>query len=210
MNKQQIAEHFNVSTVTVGNWLSRGMPYRKRGAKGKGYEFDLATVIKWRDERIQAECTPAPPDAPEMIQERPDLQNGLRFFSEESVRHFIWYFIQHDEGIRFLLAQFREAGWGHEKSYREMQAFIYVLYGVFIDWVSKDKFFTEGTSDISDADEAWEILTREKIRTRPPLDPDRILLQLPDWVLMKPEEYVSQYWPEKVTTTTEETQNDDL
>jgi len=51
MNKlttSQLAKHFNITILTVYNWIKRGCPSIKsvKGLK-KVYLFDLQAVIKW-------------------------------------------------------------------------------------------------------------------------------------------------------------------
>ncbi len=47
LNKNQLAQSFEVSTNAINGWLSRGCPYVEKGAKGKSWKFNLPDVIKW-------------------------------------------------------------------------------------------------------------------------------------------------------------------
>lgn len=46
-NKQETAEFFGVSTVTVENWVRRQCPVIERGNKTTPYKFDLRAVAEW-------------------------------------------------------------------------------------------------------------------------------------------------------------------
>lgn len=47
MNKNELAKAFDVSLVTISNWVRRGAPSKK---KGKLFVFNLPDVIKWHGE----------------------------------------------------------------------------------------------------------------------------------------------------------------
>ena len=46
--KNELATIFGVSTTTVDNWLFKGLPFEKKGTRGKSYKFSLPEVIEWR------------------------------------------------------------------------------------------------------------------------------------------------------------------
>jgi terminase small subunit / prophage DNA-packing protein len=54
VNRADLASVLGVSPPTVDAYLRRGMPFRKRGDKGKAWEFDTADVVDWlRDEEAR-------------------------------------------------------------------------------------------------------------------------------------------------------------
>lgn len=55
VNRAELAELIGTSLVTVDAYRRRGMPYVSRGAKGRAWSYDTATVIKWlRDQDVAA------------------------------------------------------------------------------------------------------------------------------------------------------------
>jgi len=75
-----------------------------------------------------------------------------------------------------------------------MQTLVFVLYSRFSDWVTGDEYFKTFECQGLDADGLWKNLTGQELHTRPPVDPDMVKFELPDWVAMKPDEYIKQYW----------------
>lgn len=51
MNRNEIATALGVSLPTVDAWQREGMPCRRRGSRGKDFDFDAADCIAWRDTR---------------------------------------------------------------------------------------------------------------------------------------------------------------
>jgi len=47
LTKNELAKAFGVSLVTISSWLAKGLPYREKGRKGKGYKFYLPEVEEW-------------------------------------------------------------------------------------------------------------------------------------------------------------------
>ena len=47
LTKNELAKVFGVSLFTISSWLSKGLPYREKGRKGKGYKFYLPEVEEW-------------------------------------------------------------------------------------------------------------------------------------------------------------------
>lgn len=47
-NKSQVAEFFDVSTVTVDAWVRRGCPVVSRGEQGTPWTFDVLDVARWK------------------------------------------------------------------------------------------------------------------------------------------------------------------
>lgn len=50
LNLKALKKAFGVSDKTVRNWIDAGMPCEK---SAKGYQFDLAVCIKWRENYLQ-------------------------------------------------------------------------------------------------------------------------------------------------------------
>ena len=47
MTKIEIAHKFDISLTTLSTWITEGLPYTRKGGKGKGYDFDLQEVESW-------------------------------------------------------------------------------------------------------------------------------------------------------------------
>ena len=175
------------------------MPYESTPeGKGKGgYVFNLPDVLAWRDKIQQETCTKPKIDDPDFIQRRPDHLNQLRYHAEHAVDHFIWFLLNHDEGAaNIITALLRDAGLSKEEAYKKMQTLVFVLYSRFTDWVCGDEYFKTFECQNMDADGLWKSLTGEELHTRPPIDPDKVKFELPEWVQMKPADYVKEYWPD--------------
>jgi phage terminase Nu1 subunit (DNA packaging protein) len=48
VNKNGLAQFFDVSLPAVDAWLRRGLPYVEKGTQGKQWKFDLLSVAEWR------------------------------------------------------------------------------------------------------------------------------------------------------------------
>lgn len=48
VNKKQLTEVFNVTSRTVEDWESKGMPILSKPGRGKANEYDTAICIDWR------------------------------------------------------------------------------------------------------------------------------------------------------------------
>jgi phage terminase Nu1 subunit (DNA packaging protein) len=51
VNRNELAEIFDVSLPTVSAWLRAGMPVLEQGRKGREYAFDTGEVRKWLEDR---------------------------------------------------------------------------------------------------------------------------------------------------------------
>lgn len=51
MNKSQLASAFGKSTVTIDDWISKGMPVKDRGTNGSAYTFQLSDCFRWYEDR---------------------------------------------------------------------------------------------------------------------------------------------------------------
>src|SRR3972149_5144626 len=47
MTKNEIAHKFDISLTTLSTWITEGLPYARKGGKGKEYNFDLQAVQDW-------------------------------------------------------------------------------------------------------------------------------------------------------------------
>jgi phage terminase Nu1 subunit (DNA packaging protein) len=52
VNKADLAQLMGVSSVTIGQWVSKGCPYVQKGALGKSWVFDVPEVVSWREEQV--------------------------------------------------------------------------------------------------------------------------------------------------------------
>jgi len=52
VNRSQLASILNRNVSTIDNWVRRGMPYTRKGAKGSQWFFNLTDVISWRERVI--------------------------------------------------------------------------------------------------------------------------------------------------------------
>ena len=60
VNRNELSDHFQVSLTTLDNWRRRGMPYIRRGGRGKSMLFDINQVELWHTKNIDQ----AEPDVP--------------------------------------------------------------------------------------------------------------------------------------------------
>lgn len=54
VNRNELAEIFDVSLPTVSAWIRAGMPVVEAGRKGREYVFDTGEVRKWLEDRVVA------------------------------------------------------------------------------------------------------------------------------------------------------------
>lgn len=54
-NRAELSEYFGVSLVTIDAWVRRGCPYVDRGSRGRPWTFDLAAVVRWREDQARQE-----------------------------------------------------------------------------------------------------------------------------------------------------------
>lgn len=52
-NSTEIAEHFKVSTITIGRWVKQGLPHKTEKPKGRFEQriFRIEDVQKWIDNK---------------------------------------------------------------------------------------------------------------------------------------------------------------
>lgn len=58
VNKQELADLFDVSVPTVDTWIKDGCPVEREGSAGRAYQFDVEKVTEWRrdvEERARLE-----------------------------------------------------------------------------------------------------------------------------------------------------------
>jgi terminase small subunit / prophage DNA-packing protein len=57
VNRTDLAEFFGISLSTVDAWVKAGCPFDQRPVnRGKGWVFDTADVMRWREERARMEA----------------------------------------------------------------------------------------------------------------------------------------------------------
>lgn len=82
LNRNEVAEAFGVTPSAVSGWVRRGCPVVSRGGRGRAWEFDLAEVVRWRDERRAAEGD----GQLDLAQERAQLARAQRIKTEQETR----------------------------------------------------------------------------------------------------------------------------
>ena len=75
MTKTQLAAACKVSVVTIGSWLSKGLPHST--GKDGHYQFDLKAVQAWRKHNLIARPTPRQPAAPSYSEARARKETAL-------------------------------------------------------------------------------------------------------------------------------------
>lgn len=55
LNRNELAEFFGVSALTITNWINDGMPVLSKGGQGQAYEFQASACWAWKQQRDQAE-----------------------------------------------------------------------------------------------------------------------------------------------------------
>jgi hypothetical protein len=203
-SKAELADFFSVSLPTVDSWIRKGCPYEQKGSHGKPWVFDLAAVAKWRERKarnssqqwqgghVRARGLDAEPD---IIQRRPEFKNGFRLIIEEAIIHFFHHWLTSDYA-RALTGLARQKGLSKEEAFEILQTAQVMLGYAFCDWLREDAFNKTLMRDGTDIDALWNKLTRDNIKTTPPADPATdVDFQYPDWLLMKPAEYVREHWP---------------
>lgn len=52
VSKADLARLAGVSLPTISQWVAKGCPYVKKGAKGQPWQFDASHVWAWREEQV--------------------------------------------------------------------------------------------------------------------------------------------------------------
>ncbi|MBK6279919.1 MAG: hypothetical protein IPF57_18260 [Gammaproteobacteria bacterium] len=191
MNKRELAAAMRVSTTTVDNWLNRGCPFRKApdGATvGEGYQFDLAEVQHWLDRRDRRGAgRPGSSSGrtwADALRLRPDWRNLLRFMAETAVMDFLTFYMSEPRGRVFFYAAMRLQGVSSAEAAEGVTNDRCGLFNSYFAWIKADSFNKFNQKANSSLDEQFELLTGERIATRPPTDDDTIgrSVGLPAWV----------------------------
>lgn len=53
VTKAELSEILGLSLPTIESMVRRGCPWKRKGSKGRAYQFDTADVIAWRETRIR-------------------------------------------------------------------------------------------------------------------------------------------------------------
>ena len=202
MTKRELARLFHVSETTVGNWLTRGCPYRKSPGEevGDGYGFDLEEVKQWRREQHAAGRPQGgrPLERlPRGSEERPDHENGVRYLMESAVRSYLWHWMTTDDGAKMALGFLVEARGGDAiQAHRDLSVLVLSLFYGFTGWVVADSFAKSLEASGTSIDALWGSYSGRMVTTTPPVDPDHITLQFPSWLLADPEQFGTGPRPE--------------
>lgn len=78
VNKEALAELFGKTLPTIRAWVKDGCPYISKGDRGVSYEFDVAAVIAWREQKAAAKATAKAPDDLEELERRERTAKTLR------------------------------------------------------------------------------------------------------------------------------------
>jgi Phage DNA packaging protein, Nu1 subunit of terminase len=57
VDRGDCAQIFGVSQTTIEQWIRRGMPFQKRGGRGKSWEINTAEVTAWLKQRATEEAS---------------------------------------------------------------------------------------------------------------------------------------------------------
>lgn len=192
-NKHEVAAFFEVSLPTVDAWLRKGMPYEQKGGKGKPWIFDLRKVNEWRAATNFTEFKSK--WRPEILEKRPDLVNAFRLIAEEAVGSFLyeWFYSDYVSAMRAML---REKGLSKVECADAIRMIAMLLQYWFVDWVCGDVFNKALKRSDCEIDALYNSVARENVSTSPPTDKEAIELQVPEYLLLKPEEFVKEYWPD--------------
>jgi hypothetical protein len=191
MNKRELAAAMRVSTTTVDNWLNRGCPFRKApdGATvGEGYQFDLAEVQHWLDGRdrrvVGGSSSGSGLTWKGVLRLRPDWRNPLRMTAEMAVMDFLDFHRGKPGGRVYLYSMLRLKGAEPAEAAEAVTNEACGLFNSFCEWIKTDHFNAFNLKAKCSLDEQFELLTGERVATRPPTDDDAIgrSVGLPAWV----------------------------
>lgn len=57
LNTSELADHYGKHRQTIMAWVRQGMPYLKKGGRGKEWVFDSTAVAEWREEQAIINAT---------------------------------------------------------------------------------------------------------------------------------------------------------
>lgn len=198
MNKRELAAAMRVSTTTVDNWLNRGCPFRKApdGATvGEGYQFDLAEVQHWLDHRdrrvVGHHGAGSGRTWKDALRWRPDWRNDLRFFAENAVLDYLGHYWERPSNRVFVYSMLRCQGATPEDARYVASEVACSLFKGLFEWIQSDHLNKTLRKHGSSLDENYQLMTGERVATRPPIDDDSIgrSLGLPSWVRLDDDDY---------------------
>jgi len=178
------------------------MPYIQRGGPGKRWLIDLRAASAWRNRQdaISAQQWRGKQTSTEVdgLLERPDHKNGLRLFSEEAIKCFLhdWLYSDMPRAIAGHLHD--ENGLSKLDVAEVLQLLTFTLFSGLSDWIIADQFneTLKANHDI-DLDEMYKRISGRTVSTRPPVDPDLVKFQIPEWLTDGKEQIVKDLWGEK-------------
>lgn len=206
INRAQLAETFGVSLPTVDAWIRKGCPYVQKGGNGKPWQFRIQEVVRWREKmaresdqswkggHVKATHSASNPELAALMEQRPDLENPLRFFIEDGLRHFLEYWMSTYPWI--IIEQLHKETGDKEKAVTLLQAAMGHVLGIAGVWVIEDQYnkSMEGRDSL---DAIWRDVSGFAIPdTAPPNTPEQLLFsnRLPRLLAMEPHDFVAAYW----------------
>ncbi len=206
LTKEGLAKAFGVSLTTIGAWIRKGCPYVEDGGNGKPWKFRLSDVAHWREHKARGsgqhwrgghvrlgERHPNPV-LDSLLKERPDLENGIRFFTEDAIGSFLSYWMC--EGYPKAILYDLYAATGSKVVAAQLLKIIAVhLLGGAGSWVLDDVYNKAAGGQL---DETWGAITGRPVNTEPPAIPSGMLLtaNMPDWFDWTTEEMAARMFNE--------------
>ena len=210
LTKAQLAVAFEVSLPTIDSWLRKGCPYENKGGHGRPWRFSLPKVIQWRESMAAISAQEwkgghlhgSGQNKPELMRQRPDYENPLRFFAEEGAKHFLWWWCESNPARAVSGYLRQEKGLSRLETFETMQFIACMLFNGVSEWVGADAFNEDVFgADGSDIDIAWRTISNQSVSTSPPPNPkEAVTFQAPEWLMMKADEYVATHWPDDAST----------
>lgn len=203
INKNELAKAFDVSITTVDKWLTRGCPYVEKGTNGREYKFSLNEVIRWRELRNGNSSNRLSMGRDDALisafEVRPDHANFFRYLIEDAVKSYIRFTIDSavKNGILQKLAMISESKEAAFLLFQNTMLCGVVEYARH--WVLEDVFNrTLKRSTKTDIDMLSRDLLNNPVVTQPPKTIDDInQFDLPDWMMLSPNEFVQKYWQDE-------------
>jgi len=190
--KSELAKAFGVSTTTIDNWIRKGCPCVEKGSNGKPWKFNLAEVARWRElkarrsaqqwcgRHIRPGNPSSSPALTALLEERPDLHNGIRFFVEDGLSNFLLFWVS-SEYPEAILKDLHIATGSETFSTQLLKIIVMHLFNGASKWILDDTYNNAGGGQL---DEAWGAVTGQAIATSPPTEPNSLLIAraLPSWL----------------------------
>jgi phage terminase Nu1 subunit (DNA packaging protein) len=101
VNQTELAQRLGVSTTTISQWRSMGMPFERQGSEGTAYSYDVQRCRLWRDEHRRDNSDAR--DAVRFEREQIELRKARLDLDEREGRLFEASVF--DEVIRYVYAR---------------------------------------------------------------------------------------------------------